>query len=268
MARPLLSDHLWESIRFLFPPHPVHSKGGRPFLDDRKVLTGILFVLKTGIPWEDLPQEMGCGCGMTSWRRLRAWQKAGVWQEILGFLLEVLRFLKRLDFSRFLIDSSHVRAVGAGPQTGPSPVDRRKAGSKIHLLTDAQGTPVTARLTAGNRNDTEQTIPLIDQVPPIAGGVGRPRRRPDRLQGDRGYDDEHDRQELRRRHIEPILPKRRSPHGSGLGRFRWFIERTISWLKQFRRLRIRYDRDPANYVGFLFLAMSLICYRVAFPGLC
>lgn len=266
MARPLLPDHLWETIRPYLPPHPAHPKGGRPFLDDRKALTGIVFVLKTSISWEDLPKEMGCGCGMTCWRRLHAWQKAGVWQPIHVLLLEVLRRHKRLDFSRFLIDSTHVRSVGAGAQTDSSPVDRRKPGSKIHLLTDAAGTPVTASLTAANRNDVEQTVPLIDLAPPIAGLVGR--RRPDRLQGDRGYDDEGDRQAPRRRHIEPILPKRRSLHGSGLGRLRWYIERTISWLKQFRRLRVRYDRDPTNYLGFLSLAMILICHRLAFPGLC
>jgi transposase len=132
-----------------------------------------------------------------------------------------------------------VRAVGAGAQTGPSPVDRRKPGSKFHLLVDAQGIPITCRLTAANRNDVEETIALVDQVPPIAGQVGHPRKRPDRLQGDRGYDDEGDRQQLRHRGIKPIIPKRRSPHGSGLGKFRWFIERSISWMKQYRRIRVR-----------------------------
>jgi transposase len=87
MARPLLPDELWEVIQPSLPPHPVHPKGGRPFLDDRRMLTGILFVLKTGIPWEDLPQEMGCGSGMTCWRRLRAWYLAGVWQEVHLLLL-------------------------------------------------------------------------------------------------------------------------------------------------------------------------------------
>lgn len=268
MARPLLPDHLWELIQPSLPPHTPHPKGGRPFLDDRRTLTGIIFVLKTGIPWEDLPQEMGCGSGMTCWRRLRDWFLAGVWDHIHLFLLQYLRFAKRLDFSRFLIDSSHVRAVGAGAQTGPSPVDRRKPGSKIHLLVDGHGIPITFRLTAANRNDVEETVPLVDQVPPIAGQVGRPRRRPDRLQGDRGYDDENDRQELRRRRIEPIIPKRRSPHGSGLGKCRWFVERTISWLKQYRRLRIRYERDPTNYLAFITLAIILICHRVAFHRLC
>src|SRR5215472_14454173 len=73
MAKPLLPDELWELIRPLIPPHPPQPKGGRPWLDDRKALTGIIFVLKTGLPWEDLPQEMGCGCGMTCWNRLRDW---------------------------------------------------------------------------------------------------------------------------------------------------------------------------------------------------
>ena len=71
MAKPLLPDELWVLIQPLIPPHPPQPEGGRPFLDDRKVLTGIIFILKTGLPWEDLPQEMGCGCGMTCWNRLR-----------------------------------------------------------------------------------------------------------------------------------------------------------------------------------------------------
>ena len=79
MAKPLLPDELWALIQPLIPPHSPHLQGGRPFLDDRKVLTGIIFILKTGLPWEDLPQEMGCGCGMTCWNRLRNWQAAGVW---------------------------------------------------------------------------------------------------------------------------------------------------------------------------------------------
>jgi transposase len=268
MARPLLSEHLWLYIQPLLPLHPPHPKGGRPFLDDRRTLTGILFVLKTGIPWEYLPQEMGCGSGMTCWRRLRAWQRSKVWQKIHWRLLVFLRWSQRLDFSCFIADSSHVRAVGAKAQTGPSPVDRRKRGSKIHLLVDGQGIPLTFRLTAGNRNDVEETLHLVDQVPPLAGEVGHPRRRPDCFLADRGYDDEGDRQELRRRHIMPFIPKRRSDHGSGLGVFRWFVERTISWLKQFRRIRIRYERDPTMFEAFITLAMIMICHRIAFPGLC
>src|SRR5947207_1430032 len=124
MAKPLLPDDLWSRIEPLLPPHPPHPKGGRPFLDDRKVLTGIIFILKTGLPWEDLPQEMGCGCGMTCWNRLRDWQAAGLWDQIHPVLLAHLRHADRIDFRRFIVDSSHVRAVGGGEATGPSPVAR------------------------------------------------------------------------------------------------------------------------------------------------
>lgn len=268
MARPLLPDHLWEYVKNLLPPHPSHRKGGRPFVDDRRALTGILFVLRTGIPWEYLPKEMGCGSGMTCWRRLHWWQQVGVWAEVHRRLLCVLRCQDHLDFSCFIPDSTHVRALGCKAQAGPSPVDRRKPGSKIHLLVEGQGVPLAFRLTAGNRNDVEETLHLVDQVPPIAGQVGRPRRRPCCLLADRGYDDEGDRQALRQRHIVPLLAKRRSDNGSGLGIFRWFVERTISWLKQFRRLRVRYERIPSMFEAFIALAMVVICHRIAFPGFC
>jgi len=139
MAKPLLPDELWKRIEPLLPPHPPHPKGGRPFLDDRKVLTGIIFILKTGIPWEDLPQEMGCGCGMTCWNRLRDWQAAGAWDRIHQVLLAHLRGADKIDFSRFIVDTGHVRAVGGGEETGPSPVDRSRPGSKHAIVTDAGG---------------------------------------------------------------------------------------------------------------------------------
>ncbi len=91
MARPLVSDELWERIEPLIPKWVPSPQGGRPPIPDRKALTGIIFVLKTGIPWEDLPQEMGCGAGMTCWRRLRDWQKAGVWDRLIELLLGELR---------------------------------------------------------------------------------------------------------------------------------------------------------------------------------
>src|SRR5262245_51453589 len=121
MAKPLLPDELWALIEPLIPPHPPQPKGGRPYLDDRKVLTGIIFILKTGLPWEDLPQEMGCGCGMTCWNRLRDWQARGVWGKIHEILLAELRHADKIDFKRFVVDTSHVRAVGGGgnpPQPG------------------------------------------------------------------------------------------------------------------------------------------------------
>jgi transposase len=266
MAKPLLPDELWEIIEPRLPKRPPRPKGGRPPLDDRKALTGILFILRTGIPWEYLPQEMGCGCGMTCWRRLRDWYRAGVWDNIHHFFLNCLRQAKRLDFSRFLVDGMHVRAVGGGSQTGPSPVDRRKLGSKMHQITDAQGVPLATRMTPANVNEIDELIPLVDAVPDIAGQVGHPRRRPEKLQGDRAYQSATKEQELRERHIDPVIAHRRTENGSGLGKFRWFIERTLSWLKQFRRLRIRYERHAGFYYAFWKLASAIICYRTLNPG--
>ena len=112
MAKPLLPDELWEIIAPLIPSEPSRPKGGRPRIPDRKMLTGILFVLRTGIPWEMLPQEMGCGSGMTCWRRLRDWQEAGGWKRVHQVLLERLGGSDRIDRSRTSLDSASVPAPG------------------------------------------------------------------------------------------------------------------------------------------------------------
>jgi transposase len=117
MARPLLPDELWELIKPLIPVRGRGPKGGHPPVDDRVCLTGILFVLKTGIPWEDFPCEMGC-CGMTLWNRLRDWQEAGVWQAVHETLLAELRGAHEIDFRRAVADSSSVRAVHGGKKRG------------------------------------------------------------------------------------------------------------------------------------------------------
>ena len=119
MAKPLVSDELWELIEPLIPVKPRRFVcPGRKPLPDRQVLTGILFVLKTGIPWEHLPQEMGCGSGMTCWRRLRDWQQAGVWQALHEVLLARLNRAEEIDWSRAVVDSSSVRAVLGASKPG------------------------------------------------------------------------------------------------------------------------------------------------------
>lgn len=191
-----------------------------------------------------------------------------LWDKIQAVLLSHLRARKQMEFTHFIIDTSHVRAVGGGARTGPSPVDRRKLGSKMSLLTDAHGVPIVVGVVPANRSDTLETIPLADRAPPISGLRGRPRSRPKSLQGDRGFDCEADREELRRRRVIPVLAKRRTLHGSGLGKSRWHIERTNSWLKQFRRIRVRHDRTPVMYYSFLKLAASLRGYRFLHSGSC
>lgn len=108
--KPLVSDQLWALIEPLLPKPRPSRRGGRPRVPDRAVLGGILFVLKTGIPWEYLPQEMGCGSGVTCWRRLREWQRRGVWKRVHHVLLERLAEAGQLDWSRAVVDSRSLPA--------------------------------------------------------------------------------------------------------------------------------------------------------------
>ncbi len=112
MAKPLVTDELWEVIEPLLPPEPPKPKGGRPRVDDRAALTGILFVLKTGIPWEMLPQEMGSGSGMSCWRRLKEWHEAGVWGRLHRTMLDRLGKADEIDWERASLDSASVPAPG------------------------------------------------------------------------------------------------------------------------------------------------------------
>jgi transposase len=261
MAKPLVSDELWQRIEPLLPKPKRRRKRypGRKPIDRRKVLTGIIFVLKTGIPWEHLPQEMGCGCGMTCWNYLKAWQKAGVWQRLHEVLLAELQEADRIDWSRASVDSGHARALGGGEKTGPNPTDRRKPGSKHHVVTDAEGVPLAATTTASNTHDVNEMLPVVDAVPEVAGKVGHPRQRPEELYADRAYDSERHRRELKRRGIRPKIAQRGTEHGSGLGIYRWVAERTISWLHSFRKLRTRTDRTASIHEALVALGSSLIC---------
>ena len=129
MARPLLPDELWEVIEPLLPNWTPSPKGGQPPVPDRAALTGILFVLKSGIPWEDLPCEMNCGCGMTCWRRLADWQADGTWDKVHAVLLQRLHDAGKLDWSKCVIDSSSVRAVFGGSIPARTPRTAGRTGA-------------------------------------------------------------------------------------------------------------------------------------------
>ncbi|WGS46066.1 IS5 family transposase [Burkholderia sp. JSH-S8] len=258
-----MDDELWTLIEPLLPPsNPRREKNpGRLPVSSRAALTGILFVLKTGLRWRDLPAEMGCGSGVTCWRRLRDWQAAGVWDRLHELLLAKLRAAGQIDFSRAAVDSSSIRAVGAGQKPGPNPTDRARPGSKHHIATDANGTPLAATLTGANVNDVTQLLPLIDAIPPIRGLRGHPLQRSRAVYADRGYDSERHRRALRDRGIEPVIAKRRTEHGSGLGKYRWLVERTHTWLHHFRRLRICFERRADIHGALLKLGCCLICWN-------
>jgi transposase len=125
MSKELVSDKLWEVVEALLPEEPPKPKGGRPRIDDRATLTGIVLVLKSGIPWEMLPKEMGCGSGSTCWRRLRDWQEAGVWEELHRVLLDRLGETDRVEWERASLDSASVPAKRGGRR--PDRIRRIKA---------------------------------------------------------------------------------------------------------------------------------------------
>ena len=127
---------------------------------------------------------------------------------------------------------------------------------------DAGGVPLAATLAGANRNDVTELLPAVDAVPPVRGKPGRPRRRPKRLYADRGYDSKRHREELRRRHVAPAIARRKAAHGSGLGKVRWVVERSISWFHQYRGLGTRYARDDERHQAFMALGCSLICLRL------
>jgi transposase len=259
----LLSDALWERIEPLLPePKPRRFRyPGRKPLTDRQALTRILFVLTTGIRWNDLPREMRCGSGGRCRRRLEDWHRAGVWHQLHALLLAELNGANKIDWSRTAVDSSFVRARGGGEQTGPSPVDRSKKGSKHHAIVDSHGIPLAVTLSAANDPDVTQLEAVVDAVPEVAGKPGRPRRRPGELYGNRAYDSDPHRNRLRRRGIKPRLARRNTEHCSGLGSVRWVVERFFIWLHRYGRLRVRIDQASEAHNALLQLACALICLR-------
>lgn len=122
MARRKISDELWQTLGPLLPVWQPSVKGGRRrSVDDRSALNGILFVLQTGVPWEDLPKELGYGCGMTCWRRLRDWQASGVWDKLHQALLVRLRECDQIDWSRASLDAASVSSPRGARKQAPTP---------------------------------------------------------------------------------------------------------------------------------------------------
>ena len=160
------------------------------------------------------------------------------------------------------MDAVILRAFGGGERTGPSPVDRRGKGTKHTLMVDRHGVPLAIRTAGANASDHTQIIPLVVEYPKITGKPGRPKEAPDELYADRGDDSDTTRWILAWLGIEPHIARRETPQGSGLGKVRWVVERTVSWIKGMRRLRIRYDRLGVIQDAWNTLAACVICFRM------
>ena len=169
MAQARMPEAFFKLAAHHLPPEqPVGREGGRPCLDHRVVLKVLWFVLTTGCRWEDVPPELGCS-GMTAHRCLRRWEEMGVWDRLHVDLLRLLRRADKLDPDLVIIDAVIVRAFGGGELTGPSPVDRRKRGSKHTLLVDRHGVPLAIRTAPANASDHRQIIRLVLDFPRVTG---------------------------------------------------------------------------------------------------
>ena len=262
-----VSDELWEALAPLLPQrvntHPLG--GGRPRVPDRTCANGIFYVLRTGCQWKSLDATGICS-GSTAHLRFQEWAAAGVFLELWRTGLERYDELKGLDWSWLSMDGALTKSPLGGGKTGPNPTDRGKSGVKRSLLTEGGGIPVGLAVDGANRHDMKLVRATVDSLP-----VPRPAPSPEHPQGlclDKGYDfdevrrtvDEFDfTAHIRSRGEEAQAIKKEA----GFKARRWVVERTHSWMNRFRRILVRWDKSPTNYIAFLHFACALIALRAA-----
>jgi transposase len=253
---------------------PEKPRTGRPNAPHRRILNGILWVLRTGAPWHDLPQHYGPAGTVSS--RFYRWRASGVWDQILSALQAEADARGEVDWDLHLVDATiiraHQHAAGArrdgsagGVAQAREALGRSQGGfsTKLHLRAEGNGRPITAVLTGGERHEQIALEALLDQGAIRRSGRGRPRLRPRRVAGDKGYSSPTARGRLRRRRIRPVIPsksnQRRQPHfDSAAYRRRNLVERLINRLKQFRRIATRYEKRAANYLAMVHIGMLLL----------
>ncbi|WP_374202309.1 IS5 family transposase [Streptomyces sp. MW-W600-10] len=276
MCRHEVTDQAWAVIGPLLAP----PRMGRPVRDRRQVLNGILWKLSTGAAWRDLPERYGPW--KTVYERFRRWSADGTWDRLLAHVQQHSDAIGEVDWSIVCVDSTIVRAHqhAAGARKGGSgpgeALGRSRGGlsTKIHLACDGQGWPLSFTITGGNVNDCTQFEPVMARIAIKRNGPGRPRTRPDRVAGDKGYSSRKIRAYLRRRGIACTIPERtdqisgRRRRGETPCRLdrtayrrRNVVERCFNKLKQNKALATRYDKRAHHYQALVTLA----CLRLWLP---
>jgi len=264
-------DTQWRRLQPLLPPEKPWT--GRPNVDHRRILNGILWVHRTGAPWRDLPLHYG-PVGTVSSRFYR-WRAAGIWDQVLIALQLEADARGEVDWDLHFVDATviraHQHAAGArrtrtvGDGANVEALGRSQGGfsTKLHLRAEGGGKPIVAVLTGGERHEQIALEALLDNGAIRRPGRGRPRLRPRAVAGDKGYSSPTARNRLRRRHIRPVIPsksnQRRQPRFNREAyRQRNRIERLINHLKQFRRIATRYEKRGINYLAMVMLGMILL----------
>jgi transposase len=262
LAERLLPDALWQRIQLLLPPPPSRARGGAPrTVSDRACMAAILFMARTSTPWALLPVgEFGCGSVTTCWRRFAEGPTPGCSSGCTSCC-----WTSSVRPARWTGPRSAWTASACGQQggdlVGANPVDRAKAGSKLHLAVDGGGLPLSLLVTGANTNDSLVFAALLDDLPAVRTPAGRRRCRPEKVHADKAYDHRRCRSYLTRRGIKVRIARRGIESSTRLGRHRWKAERSIAWLAGCRRLRIRYDRDSERFFAFVLVACDRLCYN-------
>ncbi|MFF7780017.1 IS5 family transposase [Streptomyces tanashiensis] len=258
----LVPDELWELFQRVVPEAPSRPQGSgwRRHDGNREVLAATVFVATSGCTWQQLPTASFGLSGATAHRRFSEWSKARVWARLHRMVLGELGSPGELDWSGCAIDSVNMRAL-KGDLTGPNPADRGMYDSKIHLITEQTGLPISVSISGANLHDSQALIPPVKGIPPIRSRRGRRRRKPGKLHADKGYDYPHLRRWLRGRGITHRIARKGVESSQRPGRHRWTIERTMAWLAGCRRLHRRHERKADHFLACTSIACTLICYR-------
>ena len=262
-----ISDTLWSVLQPLLPVHFNTHRfgGGRPRIPDRLCADAIFYVLRTGCQWQALDQTE-LGAHSTAHDRYQQWVKAGVFLKLWQAGVSRFDELKGLDWAWLSMDGAITKAPLGGDATGPNPTDRAKRGVKRSLLTEGHGVPVGMAVKGANRHDMKMVRQTLESL------VGeRPEPTIEHPQGvclDKGYDYQEVRDILTEfgftAHIRSRGDEARAlKQEAGTRARRWVVERTHSWMNRFRRILIRWDKKPENYIGFLHFACALIAFRAA-----
>ncbi len=260
-----IPDQMWRRIRPLLPPEKEPGTPGRPSVPFRKVINGILFVLRTGCHWKALP---ACyGSGSTAHRRFQQWVRKGIIDAIVRAMVGWYERCRGIDWEWQAADTKLLPAPLGGEATGPNPTDLGKSGTKRHLMIDGRGVPLAFHLSAANRHDLKGLSQLLDPGELLA--LRRPEpsdQAPQHLCLDKAYDAQEADELLEALGYTGHIKRRGEGDEPGVGEpvypaRRWKVERSISWLNNMRKLRVRWEKKAENYRGLWMLAAALITYR-------
>ena len=262
-----ISDELWAVLQPLLPIHINTHRfgGGRPRIPDRRCADAIFYVLRTGCQWQALDQTE-LGTHSTTHNRFQTWVEAGVFLKLWQAGVEQFDELCGIEWDWLAMDGAMTKAPLGGEKTGPNPTDRGKSGVKRSLLTEGHGVPIGLVVEGANRHDMKLVRMTIESLV-----VVRPEPNEERPQGvclDKGYDYDEVYAVLQEfgftAHVRPRREEAQAiKREAGFKARRWVVERAHSWLNRFRRLLVRWDKKPANYLAFLHFACGLIAFRAA-----